>query len=317
MESDLDNTVDEQAVAWFVRLRADNVTRNDELSFMQWLEQAEEHRSTFYDVCAMWGDADFLKSLIDGAKKHAIAPKVRKKTYIKSRLSLALAAGLLLTIVLAGRLQILLNADYSSALGERKTVHLADGSTAILNTDSAIAVNMEGLQRSIELLKGEVFFDVKPDKDRPFIVQADQSTTRVLGTRFFVHRQEDGNEIKVLSGRVEVSEGRRWKDPVILKDQEAVSIRNAVLGLPQKLDSRLSTSWINGFLVYEDETLENVISHINRYRSGMVFYKDDSLRHLKINGRLTIRDTGDMLNVLQKTLALKITYLTDWIIIVG
>jgi transmembrane sensor len=127
--------------------------------------------------------------------------------------------------------------------------------------------------RSVELFKGEVFFDVKPDPGHPFWVHADHSTTRVWGTRFFVNHRKESDEIKVLSGRVEVSDNRIWKDPVVLGEDETVTVYEASLGRPRKLDSKLSTSWINGFLMYENETLEAVIEAINRYRPGMVFLK--------------------------------------------
>lgn len=317
MESNLNDSIDEQAVAWFIRLRADSVSQQDKISFNLWLEKAAEHRSAFYEICVMWGDETLLQSLTDSAKKHGIAPRAQKKTFIKRRGVLAIAACLLLAISLSGQIRLLMKADYTSARGERKTVQLSDGSTAILNTDSAVAIKMEDGQRLVELLKGEVFFDVAPDADRPFVVKANHSTTRVLGTRFFVHCKNDSDEIKVLSGRVEVSEARRWKNPLVLHDQEAVAVYGTAIGQPQALDSTLSTSWISGFLAYQNETLETVVNQINRYGAGMVFFRDDKLRNLRINGRLSIRDSRDMLNVLQKTMNLKITYLTDWLIIVG
>ncbi|MBL1264302.1 FecR family protein [Methylomicrobium sp. RS1] len=318
MESDLNDNIDEQAVAWFIRLRADNVSNEDRKSFDRWLEQAADHRRAFDEVCAMWGDTALLNSLRINAKLHGIAPKRLKKRYINPKIALALAACLVLAVPLvAGQMRILLRADYSSAIGERKTVLLEDGSTAMLNTDSAIAVSMKDGKRSVELLKGEVFFDVKHDPGHPFLVHADHSTTRVLGTRFFVNHRKEGDEIKVLSGRVEVSDNPIWKDPVVLGEDEAVTVYEASLGRPKKLDSKLSTSWINGFLVYENDTLEAVIEAINRYRPGMVFFKDASLRQLKINGRLSIKESHDMLKVLQRTLDIKMTYVTDWVVIIG
>lgn len=317
MESDLNENIDEQAVAWFIRLRAENVTSEDRKSFDQWLEQAAAHRDAFNEVCVMWGDTDLLKSLSSSAKIHGIAPKRRKKRYVSPKIHLALAACLVLAVSFAGQMQVLFKADYSSAIGERKTVQLEDGSTAMLNTDSAIAVNMKDGKRSVKLFKGEVFFDVKPDASRPFLVQADHSTTRVLGTRFFVNHRKESDEIKVLSGRVEVSDNKVWIDPVVLGKDEMVTVYETSLGQPKKLDSKLATSWINGFLVYENETLGAVIDTINQYRSGMVFFKDDSLRQLRINGRLSIRDPHDMLKVLQRTMGVKMTYVTDWVVIVG
>jgi transmembrane sensor len=121
----------------------------------------------------------------------------------------------------------------------------------------------------------------------------------------------------VVSGRVEVSEGLNWKKPVVLRDNESVTVFDNQIGQLQKNSSTLATSWINGFLVYNNETLESVINQINRYRSGIIVFKDDSLRTLRINGRLSLREPHDMLRVLQKTMDLKMTFLTDWVVIVG
>lgn len=318
MESESAESIDEEAVNWFVRLRAENVSSRDEMAFLAWLEQADAHRSAFYETCLLWGDPDFLQSLVNHAKQHGIAPRRKKKPYIKSWRHLALVAAITaLAVGLAGPARVALQADFSAATGERKTVELADGSTVMLNTGSAMAVEMAGDQRKVELLRGEAYFDVKADPARPFIVQADRSTTRVLGTRFFVDRQADGDRISVVSGKVEVSEARRWKEPLVLGDREAVTVYDHAIGQPQKIESELATSWVNGFLVYENETLENVIRQINRYQIGTVYFKDDAIRHIRINGRLTIRESREMLEVLRRTMALKLTYLTDWLVIVG
>jgi transmembrane sensor len=74
---------------------------------------------------------------------------------------------------------------------------------------------------------------------------------------------------------------------------------------------------VNGFLVFENAPLESVISQIRRYRTGLVVYKDNTLRELKINGRINLRESDDMLKVLGKNLSVKMIYLTDWLVIVG
>lgn len=316
LESELNDDIDEQAVAWFIRLRADNVTSEEKTSFLRWLNQADAHRDTFNEISKLWGDADLLQALGETAQKHRIAPR-KKTTAAKFTLPLAMAACLVLTWLFHGELAILMRGDYSTGVGERKTVYFDDGSTAMLNTDSAIAVNMDGPQRKVELLKGEVYFEVQPDPSRPFIVQAGHSTTRVLGTHFFVHEKSESDEVKVVSGRVEVTDRRTLKQPLILHDREAVSVDTAGLGETRLLDSELTTSWVNGFLVFENAPLESVINQIRRYRTGLVVYKDNALRELKINGRINLRESDDMLKVLGKNLSVKMTYLTDWLVIVG
>lgn len=316
LTSELDDDIDEQAAAWFVRLQAANVTSEEKASFLQWLNQSDAHRDTFNEISKLWGDPDLLQALAENAEKHRIAPG-KKTTALKFNLPLAMAAGLALVLLFRSEIAIWVQGDYSTKVGERKTVYFDDGSTAMLNTDSAIAVSMDGPQRRVELLKGEVYFEVKPDPSRPFIVQADYSTTRVLGTRFFVHEKSGSDEVKVESGRVEVTDQRSLKQPQILHDRESVSADASGLGEIRLLGSALTTSWVNGFLAFEDSSLENVINQIRRYRPGMVVYKDDALRELKINGRINLREPDDMLKALGKNLSIKMTYLTNWLVIVG
>ncbi len=316
LESELNNDLDEQAVTWFIRLQAENVSSEEKASFLQWLNQDDTHRDTFNEVSKLWGDADLLQALGETAQKQRIAPR-KKITAAHFKLPLAMAACLALGLLFSNELGILMQGDYSTKVGERKTVYFDDGSTAMLNTDSVIAVNMDGPQRSVELLKGEVYFEVKPDPNRPFIVRADHSTTRVLGTRFFVHEKSAGDEVKVVSGRVEVSGRKGLKQPSILHDRESVSADDSGLGDVLLMDSALSTSWVKGFVVFENAPLENVINQIRRYRTGLVVYKDDALRGLKINGRINLQGSDDMLKVLGKNLSIKMTYLTDWLVIVG
>lgn len=315
-EFGLNNDLDEQAVIWFIRLQADNVSNEEKTAFLRWLNQDDTHRDTFNEVSKLWGDADLLQALGDTAQKHRIAPR-KKIAAAHFKLPLATAACLALGLLFSNELGILMQGDYSTKVGERKTVYFDDGSTAMLNTDSSIAVSMDGPLRNVELLKGEVYFEVKPDPNRPFIVQANHSTTRVLGTRFFVHEKSAGDEVKVVSGRVEVSDRHALKQSSILHDREFVSVDAAGLGETLLLNSVLATSWVNGFLVFENASLESVISQIRRYRTGLVVYKDDALRTLKINGRINLRESDDMLKVLGKNLSVKMTYLTDWLVIIG
>lgn len=81
MDSDLNDIIDEKAVEWFIRLRADNVTLNEKIAFNHWLEEDVRHSNAFYDICIIWEDEDLLRTLKKSAQKYNIAPKPRKKTF--------------------------------------------------------------------------------------------------------------------------------------------------------------------------------------------------------------------------------------------
>jgi transmembrane sensor len=316
-ESGSEDLIDEQAAAWFARLRAENVTGEEKAAFARWLAQDFAHRQAFDEISMLWGDARLKQVLSEAETKSAEFSRLTKKTRPGPRLLLAVAASLALLFVFRVELAVLFQADYATQVGEQKTVRLEDGSSVTLNTDSALAVTMQGDQRAIELLKGEAFFDVQPDAGRPFIVHGDHSITRVLGTRFFVHEKGRSDEVKVLSGRVEVTDGQRWRQSVVLRDGDAVSVDRDGHGETGRLDTKLATSWLDGYLVFEDMALGDVIEQVQRYRNGLVIFKDNSLRELKINGRINLRDSAHILETLEKTLSVKITRLSDWFVIIG
>lgn len=315
--SDSEDLIDEQAAAWFVRLRADTIGDAEKAAFARWRAQNPAHQQAFDELCMLWGDPGLKRALSEAETPLAEFPRPKDKARRHFRLPLAMAACLALLFVFRIELAVLFQADYVTGVGEQKTVYLEDGSAVTLNTDSALAVTMKGDRRSIELLKGEAFFDVRPDAGRPFIVHADHSITRVLGTRFFVHEKDHSDEVKVLSGRVEVTDGQRWRQSVVLRDGDAVSVGRSGHGETGRLDTKQATSWLDGYLVFEDIALGDVIEQVQRYRNGMVVFRDSSLRGLKINGRINLREPERILDTLEKTLSVKITRLSDWLVIIG
>lgn len=95
----------------------------------------------------------------------------------------------------------------TTSKGQKATITLSDGSTARLNAQSAITYPETFAEELRELeLVGEAFFDIKKDKDRPFVVSAHKIETTVLGTTFNVNAY-DSSEVSValVSGRVKVN----------------------------------------------------------------------------------------------------------------
>src|SRR5690606_21381322 len=92
-----------------------------------------------------------------------------------------------------------------------QTDTLADGSIITLNSFATLRYAQEARtkQRIAMLDEGEVFFNVKSDPNRPFIVQSGAVTIRVLGTSFHVKRVGDETEVIVESGHVKVTGPKR------------------------------------------------------------------------------------------------------------
>ncbi len=117
-------------------------------------------------------------------------------------------------------------------------VHLSDGSVVSLGKDSRLTYpkKFDATQRVVSL-SGEAFFEVKRNPDRPFLVYANETVTKVLGTSFRVEAYDDAPEVtvQVKTGRVSVFAKKDFEDEptkaqrtgvVLTPNQQAVFLKN-------------------------------------------------------------------------------------------
>ena len=164
------------AIDWLSRIKAGTMTRSDRDAFDAWLEADEANRAAFEKAFALWRD---LKGVLIPA---AAVPSRRPATDVWRR---SRSSRRVVPRSTSGRdLAILWRADFSTGVGELKTVTLEDGSRIELNADTAIAKHYSGGRRRLTLLKGEAWFTVACDPLRPFVVEAAGGTMTALGTSF-------------------------------------------------------------------------------------------------------------------------------------
>ncbi len=109
-----------------------------------------------------------------------------------------------------------------ASFDKTETDILPDGSTVTLSKNSSISYpgRFKGDKRKINL-KGEALFDVKANKNKPFVVEINDVTITVLGTVFRVKNTSGSTEVFVESGSVQVTRNNKT---VVLKQQEKVMV---------------------------------------------------------------------------------------------
>ena len=131
---------------------------------------------------------------------------------------------------------------------EIDVVFLPDKSLVYLNKNSTLIYDerFNGDER-IVYLKGESFFKIAHNPDKPFIVYTDYTKTKVLGTSFNINAGTDLTEVSVFSGTVGFSKiGVSEKNMEILEKNERLIFRNAS-GLIKRMGMHgyASIGWIN------------------------------------------------------------------------
>ena len=186
--------------------------------------------------------------------------------------------------------------------GEYK-LELADGTLVWLNSDSELRypVKFAGSQRDV-WLKGEGYFEVSKNPEKSFRVVVDDMIVKVLGTSFNINAYKDrGNILTTLvSGKVDIQD-MSGKSLVVMSPNQQVDFRYGKISV-QEVDVTRFVSWIDGKFYFNDMTLENIMSQLQRWYDIEVFFVDEELKSYPFTGVIR-RDftAGQIFEIIEKT----------------
>ena len=307
--------IEQAAAAWLARRDGGRWRAGDEVSLQRWLEADTAHRVAFLRLQAVWQESGRLQALGAGwqhagppARGHWQAPPASRREQMLQALAerppparptrrgfarvaaVAAIAGCALAASWGWRSHAPADtATYRTALGEVRTLPLADGSRATLASASAIEVRLSRRERDIALAAGEALFDVAKDPGRPFAVSASGYRAVAVGTRFSVRRDAAELRVVVTEGTVRLdapATGAGAKPSVLLPAGSVALVRgNGVLvrSLPLA-DAQRLLDWRNGLLAFRDAPLAEVASEFNRYNARKLVVADAEAGALRVGG---------------------------------
>lgn len=307
---EIDDSILQSAAAWVARLQSRDATMADREAFEAWRVENPEHARAYDDLRTLWADLEEVPIPRERLGRLR-ASRRRKATGIVALCLTAGVAATLMTTPYADRWR----ADYYTDVGEIRRITLADGTQVDLNTDTALAVHFDAGQRRIELLRGEAFFDVVKNPQRPFVVEEGTITATALGTRYSVGAAVGGSfpDVQVEEGRVQVQTA--GQDAVLGAGEAATIDREGRLAL-SKTDIAAGAAWRDGKLVFSRRPLRQVLATLQRYRHGRILLMDGTAGDLEVSGIFDLHDTDDALRVLEASLPLSVMRLSDLIVVV-
>lgn len=300
----------DQAIVWFARLSSGEMTAQERTEFWKWRSRSSAHEQAFMEICRLWDKPELMEAA--GALTGS-GTQVGSRSIPERRWSRALVAAVVLLIVTAVAYQfdapIRFQADWITDVGERQTITLADESTVILNTNSAIASNYRPDSRRVQLLKGEAMFKVQPDATRPFLVEHGGLVARAVGTAFVVRESGNITHVSVVEGVVSV-ESPTASQVTLAAGQQAIMNADGKISV-QSIDTDVALAWLQGRLVFENTPFVQVIEEISRYHGGYIGVWNPSLAGLAVSGTYNLSNPTTILATLTKTLPVQMTRITD------
>lgn len=330
------DSVNEMAAYWLVRLVASDCSPEERCAFEAWKEEDQAHEEAYLRL--QRGGALFDRHLGD-PQIQSLADRALTETepafWRRSRIQYAaIAASLILAVGIAVFLNagVLFNTDsehtvlasgeqYETAIGERSTITLPDGSFVTLNTNSRIEVDFTSAAREIRLIRGQGYFEVEKEVGRPFIVAAGDKRVVALGTAFDVRFDKaDMVQVTLVKGLVEVTDAAPAPRPqeganpeagakkIRLKPGERLVAKADAAPEIEKTDTVEETSWKTGKLIFRDRPLSAVIEEMNRYSVQQLALADDPrLAEMRVNGAFNAGRATSFVSALEAMHPLKAT----------
>lgn len=306
--------IEAEARAWFIDM-LQKPTEQKRQAFEAWRQADPAHADAFRAVAVAWEASEQPGRMLAEAEAAELAVYLRAMDEAKSRRkSTRRLSGLALVLLclLGGavwleRPNLLqdMTADYVSPSAARQSIQLADGSTVLLDADSALSEDFAPGERRVRLLRGAAFFDVTHDPARPFVVEAGAGEVRVLGTRFDV-RLLDGRGVVTLDrGSVSVTAGPE-RARTVLKPGEQVEFSGKGLTPVESVNIEDSLAWRDGRFVFYRARLGDVVREIERYRPGRIVIASATLSDERVTGSFPLDDTDAALSSLQASVGFRL-----------
>lgn len=194
---------------------------------------------------------------------------------------------------------------YETRIGEIRDLRLTDGSVLHLNSDSEAEVRFTNHGRKVRILKGEASFDVAPDRERPFEVEARSALLRATSTAFNVRLRPSLIEVTVMKGTVSLICGNHRAERVTAGGGAILQPRSFVLTRldPQIISQR--TAWRRKMVELNGQTVEQAASEFNRYRPTPILIGDTRVSSLRVSGQFRTSDSHAFLSMLQGGLPIR------------
>ncbi len=259
-------------------------TEEEYVLIEQWIKDPE-NKKWLFEMEALWNESSLKKyahkeylyiqwqKTWDKINTEESEPVKRKSLWNTYFFRYAAAACVLIAVIgyyLIGKTEHeAIYSDYAAAeismTDSARVIVLPDQSKVWLNRGSTIRLlNGFGENERRLTLVGEAYFEVHPDSARPFRVQTDAFTVKVLGTSFNVeaYPNDDIIEASLLEGKVVIEDSNNRELLMLAPGQKVKSVKGSHLLSVKESDANLVSSWRYGFISFENATLKEVVSKL-------------------------------------------------------
>lgn len=306
------------AEAWLVRMGRADVSPRDLEAFDAWLDAEPSRMADYQALKSAHRQSRDLKSALTAEiaaipRKPAVKRRPSWTVIAAPAVALAGVAAIAITIwpslLPFGPVDPMSGAMiYQTTVGEVRDVRLADGSTVTLDTGSVVQIALHRDTRQVTVERGQAYFQVSHDPDRPFRVNLADRTVVVTGTRFVTSLDGDVARVTLLEGAVNLVPASGKALAINLSPGDAVVYE---AGRPVRLEAQIDPAeaapWRQRRLVFRDAPLSEALVELSRYTPVRLVADDPALARQRVTAVIPLEGEGSLIERVDTLFPVRIT----------
>lgn len=300
--------ISHQASTWFALFANGGGTPEQRAAWQVWMQADQRHTQAYVELERLW-------QLSAGLPMQALPAPVAQ---LSRRRFVQFAAVASAAAVVAGpalwlsgaRLPL---ADRATAIGERRSERLPDGTLVELAGDSAFDFEISATRRWLHLLRGEAFLQVAGDTAQPFRVEVAGGSVTTMGADFCLACSSDSVAVSVSQQSVAVSVAGQQAE---LHAGQALDFSAGRLGTIRRAALDQALAWRSDRLVFFDTPLGEVADNLQRWRPGKIVIADAQLARRPVSLILNLQQPERILDVLAQALPIRVSSYSPWLTVI-
>lgn len=325
MNEPLHTTMDELLVKYLLQ----EATTEERQEVETWVAQSDANKKQLQHFELLWNESRKIAAT-STFNEHEAWQRFQQKLKeprttgrviaFPKRLNVLRVAAAVLVIVLGGWFATALfnNKDEMILVQTQTNVladTLADGSVVTLNKNSSIEYNKKfnkGKTRSIKL-KGEAFFSVVANKEKPFVIAVNDVEVKVVGTSFNIKTSNGQTEVIVKTGIVEVT--RNGKTIRLTPNEKTITTSKDTALIKTPVADKLYDYYQSREFVCDNTPLWRLVDVLNEAYGSNILIGRNELRNLRLNTTFNNESLENVLTIIAQTFQLQVVKKDNQIIL--
>ncbi|MGZ8557013.1 MAG: FecR family protein [Chitinophagaceae bacterium] len=315
----MENYIHDKMDELLVKYLADEATPPEQTHVEEWIHSSEANRRYFQHFQLIWNESQNLAATtaVDENKawqrfQRRVMKSKKAPGKVKAFGWWRIAASILVVAGAAWFFTSIINKENTSpemqniaSANEVKKDTLPDGSIATLNKHSVLSysASFKGKTRKVKL-NGEAFFNVEPNKEKPFVIEVNNVQVKVVGTSFNIKTAKGITEVIVETGIVQVI---RDNEVIELKAGERVSLADVDTTVRKEIsDDKLYNYYVSRSFVCDNTPLWKLVEKLNEAYSSHIRIGREELRKIPLTVTFDDESLDTILNIISQTLMIKV-----------